>query len=468
MDPELLSRFQFAFTATFHFIYPPISIGLGLLIVVLGVIYVRNKNPMWRQMSFFWVKIYGLVFAMGIATGIVQEFEFGTNWADYSRFVGNIFGSLLAAEGIFAFFLEGGFLGLMLFGGNRLGPRMWLLATLMVTFGAHFSALWILMANSWMQTPAGYTVMTTSVGQQAFMTSFLEVVFTPSFIPRLLHVLVASWMVGASLMLSVSAWYLLKKRHVKLATANFKVALPLFAVLSVLQLFVFGANQAIEVSHYQEEKLAAMEGVWETSPCTPMYIVGWVNEATETTTGIKIPCLLSFLAKGSFDAEVGGLTSFPPNTWAPVNLTFQVYHLMINLGGIFIAISLLGVIFYFWKRRLFETRWVLWVFVISILLTELATQSGWWTAEFGRQPWIVWNLMLTSDAVSPNLTLQQTFASVGMFILLYVLLFILFIYLLNEKIQHGPESLEDLEDVPVSSLPDTFREIFRRQPRASN
>ena len=161
MNPELLSRLQFAFTASFHFIYPPISMGLGLLLVVIGVIYVRTKDPKWRQLSFFWVKVYGLVFAMGVATGLVQEFEFGTNWADYSRFVGNIFGSLLAAEGIFAFFLEGGFLGLMLFGGNRLGPRMWLLASFMVVFGAHFSALWIIMANSWMQTPAGYELAQT-------------------------------------------------------------------------------------------------------------------------------------------------------------------------------------------------------------------------------------------------------------------------------------------------------------------
>ncbi|HSN76186.1 MAG TPA: cytochrome ubiquinol oxidase subunit I, partial [Anaerolineae bacterium] len=182
MDPEFLSRLKFVLTASFHFIYPPLSIGLGLLLVVLGILYLRTKDPKWRQLSFFWVKVYGLVFAVGVATGIVMEFEFGTNWADYSRFVGNIFGSLLAAEGIFAFFLEGGFLGLMLFGGNRLGPRLWLFATLMVAFGAHFSALWIVMANSWMQTPAGYELAQTPTGTVAFMTSFREVIFTPSFI----------------------------------------------------------------------------------------------------------------------------------------------------------------------------------------------------------------------------------------------------------------------------------------------
>src|SRR6476469_7596977 len=200
MDAETLSRIQFALTISFHFIFPPLSMGLGLMLVVIGIKYVRTKDPKWRQLSFFWVKIYGLIFAVGVATGIVQEFEFGTNWADYSRFVGNVFGSLLAAEGIFAFFLEGGFLGLLLFGGNRLGPRLWLGATSVVVFGAHFSALWILMANSWMQTPQGYEV----VNDRAVMTDFWQVVFTPTFIPRLLHVWAASWTVGAALMCSVS------------------------------------------------------------------------------------------------------------------------------------------------------------------------------------------------------------------------------------------------------------------------
>ena len=207
--------------------------GLGLMLVVVGGAYVRTKDPKWRQLSFFWTKVYGLIFALGVATGVVQEFEFGMNWADYSRFVGNMFGSLLAAEGVFAFFLEGGFLGLMLFGGNRLGPKLWFFATFMVVFGAHFSALWIIMANSWMQTPQGYEIVNDPAPARAVMTDFWEVVFTPSFLPRLLHVFVASWTAGAALMLSVSAWYLLKKRHVELARANFAVALPFFIVFAI-------------------------------------------------------------------------------------------------------------------------------------------------------------------------------------------------------------------------------------------
>lgn len=466
MDAEFLSRVQFALTISFHFIYPPISMGLGLILVVFGLIYLRTNDAKWRELSFFWVKIYGLVFAMGVATGIVQEFQFGTNWAAYARFVGNIFGSLLAAEGIFAFFLEGGFLGLMLFGGTRLGPRLWLLATFLVAFGAHFSALWILMANSWMQTPAGYELRATPFGQMAFMTSFREVVFTPSFIPRLLHTWCASWMVGASLVLSVSAFYILRGRFVEQSKSAFRVALPLFAVLSILQVAVFGANQAVEVTNYQPAKLAAMEGVWQTTSCAPMFLFGWVDAANKTTTGVSIPCLLSFLATGNPNAEIKGLAAFPPDTWAPVNLVFQVYHLMIQLGGIFVALGLVGVAFWLWQQRLWRTRWLLWLFVFSIGLTELATQTGWWTTEFGRQPWIVWGLLRTADAVSPVIAPWQVFASTAMFVVVYAILFALFISLLNEKIQRGPEPLEQLEIAPVATLPDTFREVFARRGRA--
>src|SRR4029450_7541586 len=245
MNPEFLSRLQFALTASFHFIFPPISMGLGILLVWMAWKHVRTGDPVWRQASVFWVKVYGLVFALGIATGLVQEFAFGMNWSQYSRFVGNVFGSLLAAEGVFAFALEGGFLGLMLFGGNRLGPRLWLFSIFMVTFGAHFSALWILMANSWMQTPQGCVIE----NGRAVMTSFSEVVFAPSFIPRLLHVFAASWTVGAALMCSVSVWYLLKKRHVELAKANMRAALPVFVLFATLNVFLFGANMSIEVAN---------------------------------------------------------------------------------------------------------------------------------------------------------------------------------------------------------------------------
>jgi cytochrome d ubiquinol oxidase subunit I len=465
MNPEFLSRLLFSITSIYHFIYPPISIGLGLMMVLMGLIYVRSGNLMWRRLSFFWVKVYALVFAMGIATGIVLEFEFGTNWADYSRFVGNIFGSLLAAEGVFAFFLEGGFLGLMLFGGRRLGPRMWLLSTFLVAFGAHFSALWIIMANSWMQTPAGYALVITEQGTRAVMTSFLQVMFTPSFLLRLGHTLVASWLIGSALVLSVSAWYLLKKKYVDMAQAGFRIGIPIFFVLAIIQLILLGTASAEIVSEYQPIKLAAMEGVWETQSCASMMLVGWVDEESRTTTGIGVPCMLSVLAYGDPNAVVTGLNDFPPELWPPVNVTFQSYHLMIALGMLFILIGLLGVVFLYWRQRIFKMGWLLWLFVLSIFFTQISTASGWVTAEVGRQPWIVYNLLRTADAVSPVIRTGDVLASLLMFVAVYAILFILFIYLLNNKIQHGPDPLN--EEVPVSSLPDSFREIFRRPSRTS-
>ena len=464
MDPELLSRIQFALTASFHFIFPPISMGLGLMLVAMGIVYLRTKDPKWRQLSFFWVKIYGIVFAMGVATGVVQEFEFGMNWADYSRFVGNVFGSLLAAEGVFAFMLEGGFLGLMLFGGNRLGPRLWLFSIFMVTFGAHFSALWIMMANAWMQTPAGYTIAQDSAPARAVMTDFWEVVFTPSFIPKLLHVWAASWTVGSALMLSVSAWYLLRKRHVDLALSNIRLALPFFILFSFTNLFIFGPNQAIEVTNEQPLKLASMEGLWESTSCAPMYLLGWVDEATQTTSGFNIPCLLSFLAYQDIHATVAGIDSFAPDPTPPINLLFQVYHVMINAAPLLAGIAGLAGLWYIWDRRLLRSRFVLWLLVLSVFFGEIAITAGWWTAEVGRQPWVVYDVLLTADGVSPTLSGLDVALSLGMFLVMYALLFVLFIYLTNRKIQAGPDPLEEVETVAVHSLPDTFREVFRKRP----
>ena len=466
MDVDLLSRVQFALTASFHFIYPPLSIGLGLMLVVIGIIYVRTKDPKWRRMSFFWVKVYGLIFAVGVATGVVQEFEFGTNWAEYSRFVGNVFGSLLAAEGVFAFFLEGGFLGLMLFGGNRLGPRMWLLATFMVVFGAHFSALWIVMANSWMQTPAGYTIAETPLPVRAVMTDFWATVFTPSFIPRLLHVLVASWTAGAALLLSVGAWFLLKKRHVDIAKSTIAVALPFFVIFSITNVVLFGSEQAREVVANQPIKLASMEGLWQTQTCAPMYLAGWVNEEAQTTSGIAIPCMLSLLAYFDPNAAVAGLDSFGAAPLPPINLVFQVYHAMIGMGSLFIPIGLLAALLFLWKRRLYETRWMLWVLVGTVFLTVAAITAGWWTAEIGRQPWIVYNVLETAKGGSPVVSSLDVVLSLIMFIGLYAILLVLFLYLLNAKIQQGPEPLEAVETTAVSALPDTFRDIFSRRGRA--
>ena len=466
MSVEVLHRIQFALTVSFHFIFPPLSLGLGLILIIFGVKSVRTNDPKWRQLSTFWVKIYGLIFSLGIATGIVQEFEFGTNWSRYSRFVGNIFGSLLAAEGIFAFMLEGGFLGLMLFGGTRLGNRMWLFATTMVVTGATFSAFWIVMANSWMQTPQGFEIRDVGRGPQAFMTSFSDVVFTPSFSARILHVIAASWMVGSSLVLSVGAYYLLKKRHVELAKTMIRVALPVFAVVALLQVAVFGANQATQVARDQPAKLAAMEGLYQTESCAPMFLLGWTNPDEEKTTGLHIPCLLSLLTTKNFDAPVTGLEATARDDWPNVSLVFQVYHVMINLGMLFVLIGLTACGFWIWKRKIWDQRWLLWVLVSTVVLTEIATIAGWWTAEFSRQPWIVWQVLRTEDAYSPNVTFAQVVFSIAMFVVLYIVVFIVFLRLLDRRIKEGPPPPQDSEE--TESLPDSFGEIFRRRSRVSS
>jgi cytochrome bd ubiquinol oxidase subunit I len=467
VNAELLSRIQFALTASFHFIYPPLSMGLGLMLVVIGVLYWRTKDPKWRQLAFFWTKVYGLIFAVGVASGVVQEFEFGMNWAEYSRFVGNVFGSLLAAEGVFAFFLEGGFLGLMLFGGNRLGPRLWLFATTMVVFGAHFSALWIVMANSWMQTPAGYTIAQTPEPARAVMTSFSDVVFTPSFIPHILHVFVASWTTGAALVLSVGAYYVLRGRHGELARAMVKLALPAFIVFATANLFLFGANQAVSVTADQPLKLASFEGLWESTSCAPIYLVGWVDEATKTTTGIAVPCVLSVLAYLNPQATVQGINSFAPAPTPPINIVFQAYHLMIMLGVAFVPLGLFAGLMYVRRRRLFSMRWLLWLLVAAVFFTEAAITAGWWTAEIGRQPWIVYNVMTTAAGLSPSVGATDVLISLVMFLILYGLLLALFVFLLNREIHEGPAPLEEVETVPSASLPDTLGAVFRRKDRAA-
>jgi len=465
VSTELLHRIQFGLTISFHFIFPPMSLGLGLLLVVFGLQSVRTKDPKWRQLALFWTRIYGLIFAMGVATGLVQEFQFGTNWSVYSRYVGNIFGSLLAAEGIFAFMLEGGFLGLMLAGGQRLGNKLWLFATSMVVVGATFSATWIIMANSWMQTPRGYELRDEGLGTQAFMTSFRDVVFTPSFGPRFWHTLVASWMVGCALVMSVAAFYLLRRHHVELSKTMMRVALPLFTVLAILQVAVFGANQATEVATHQPEKLAALEGVYQSGDCAPMTIVGRTDRATQTTSGIQIPCLLSLLVGKSPSTEVQGLDDFPTDDWAP-SIVFQTYHLMINLGMVFVAIGGLACLLWAWKRRLWTQRWMLWILVSTIVMTQLATLLGWWTAEIGRQPWIVWQLLRTEDAFSPNVSTAQVGFTIGMFVVLYSVVLAVFLLLLDRIIKAGPPDPPTEED--IEALPDTWGAAFQHRSRVSD
>lgn len=438
MDVEILSRIQFAFTVAFHYIYPPLSIGIGLLLVLFEGLYLWTKKKAYEQLTRFWTKIFALTFGIGVATGIVMEFEFGTNWATYSRYVGDVFGSALAAEGLFAFALESGFLGVLLFGWNRVSPTVHFISTLGVFFGSMFSAVWIVVANSWMQTPAGFHIVGEGLQARAEITDFWAMVFNPSSVDRITHVWIGAFLAGAFLVLSVHAYYLLKNRHVEISRKAFRIALFVAAFFSLSQLFT-GHRSADGVAHNQPAKLAAMEGHFDSLAAADMYLLGWVNKEEKTTQGLAIPNGLTFLLHQDFETPVKGLDAFPESEQPQaVNAIFQFYHLMVAIGLALIGLSLLG-LFFLYRNRLFEQKWLLGLFVWAVLLPQMANQFGWYAAEMGRQPWIVYGLLKTSDALSATVTANQVLISLVLFTVVYVVLFGLFIYLLNKKIKHGPD-----------------------------
>ena len=441
MDVLLLSRIQFALTSAFHYLYPPLSIGLGIMLVIIEGLWLKNRNPLYHQMARFWTRVFALTFAIGVATGIVLEFEFGTNWATYSRYVGDVFGSALAAEGIFAFFLESGFLAVLLFGWDRVGPKVHFLATCMVCLGAHFSAIWIVVANSWMQTPAGFHIVGEGLKARAEITDFWQMVFNPSAMDRLLHVLCGAWQAGAFLVVSVSAWYLLKNRHEAFARASLRVGLVVGMAASLLQL-VSGHGSAVGVAHNQPAKLAAFEGLYKTTPHAPLALFGWVDEKAEAVKGdVSIPGLLSYLVYKDASKPIQGLNEFRPEDRPPVNLSFQFYHIMVAVGFGMIVVAGLGFL-YFWHGSLFEQRWLLWLLALSVLGPQIANQAGWFAAEVGRQPWLVYGLLRTPQGLSAVVKADAVLTAIVLFSLVYLLLFAVFLYLLNDKFQHGPDAAD--------------------------
>jgi cytochrome bd ubiquinol oxidase subunit I len=453
MDVEILARIQFAFTIAFHYIYPPLSIGLGLLLVVFEGLYLKTGNKVYEQITRFWIKIFALIFGIGVATGIIMEFEFGTNWATYSKYVGDIFGSALAAEGIFAFALESGFLGILLFGWNRVSPRVHFFSAVMVFLGSMFSAIWIVVANSWQQTPAGFHIVGDGMDARAEIIDFWAMVFNPSSVERLIHVWIAAFLAGIFLVLSVNAWYILKNKHLDIAKRSFKIALIAATVFSLLQL-VAGHQSADVVYEHQPAKLAALEGHYDSMARADMYLLGYVDNKTQKVTGIKIPGGLSFLTQGDFNKPVKGLNAFKPEERPQqVNSIFQFYHIMVAIGMFLIALTLYAS-WLSYRNKLFDKRWLLWIFVWSVLLPQIANQTGWFAAEMGRQPWVVYGLLRTSDALSKTVTANQVVFSLIMFMVVYLLLFVLFLYLLNKKIIHGPVDYGTKEDIDEGSKRD--------------
>ena len=442
MDAVTLSRIQFALTIMFHYLFPPLTIGMGAFLVFLEARYLRTKDPQFEAAAKFWTKIFALNFALGVASGIVMEFQFGTNWATYSRYVGDVFGSALAAEGIFAFFLESGFLAVLVFGWDKVSARMHFFATLMVALGSIFSAIWIIVAISWQQTPVGFVLrdVATPAGtvKRAELTDFWKVVFNPSAMDRLVHVLIGAFIVGSFFVLSISAYYLLKNRHVDFARKSFMTALIVAAVASVA-ILGSGDSQGKIVARYQPAKLAAMEGLFEsTGTGAPMQVFGVPDTQARTMRyNLEIPGLLSFLVHRDFNKPIPGLDQFEPDI-PPVAIPFYSFHVMVALGTYFIVLTLYA-LWCRWRGTLFQKRWLLWTFVFSVIGPFIANELGWVAAEVGRQPWIVYNHLRTAEAVSRNLAASQVLGSIIMFGVIYALLFAVWVFLLNDKIQKGPE-----------------------------
>lgn len=453
MDVEFLSRIQFAFTVTFHYIYPPLSIGLSLALIMMEGMYLKTKDPLWEKLTKFWLKVFALTFALGVGTGIPLQFSLGTNWSRYSRFTGDVFGSVIGAEGFFAFLIEAGFLGILLFGWNKVKPKVHFIATIMVSLGAHFSALWIVSANSWMHTPAGYRLAVESDGVQvAQVANWSEMFFNPSNMSHITHVLLGCWMAGGFLIVSVSAYYLFKKKYLNFAKRGVMIGTLITLSSSIFQL-ISADHLANKISKYNPEKFAALEGVYQTEPHTKAYLFGWVDTAKKEVYGFGVPGVLSFLTYRNFETPVKGLDQFPQEEWPNVPIVFQMYHLMILMWVLMFTASLIC-LYMWWKKRWNLNRWLMRFLMTSVLFPQIANIAGWYTSCMGRQPWIVYKLLKTKDAFSPHLTIGQMIGSLTMFIVLYLLFLVLFLYLLDQKIRHGPFIEE--EQIP-------YRNIFKEK-----
>lgn len=442
----MLSRVQFGLFVAFHYLFVPLSMGISMMLVVMEGLYLITKKNIYKQMTWFWINIFALTFVVGVVTGIMQIFSFGSNWSRFSEYTGNIFGTLLGSEGVFAFFLESGFLGVLLFGRYKVSKNMHFFATCMVALGAHMSAFWIVCANSWMQTPSGYSLAMHNGQMVPTLSSFWEVVFSPSSMSRFVHVVLGTWLSGIFLVISVSAFYLLKQRYEAFALQGMKLGAILGMVVLILQLWSADVS-ARGVAKHQPAKLAAFEGVFKTKEYTPIYLFGIVDVKNQKVRGLPIPGALSFLVHRNIKTPVVGLDQVPQDEWPNVPVVFQLYHFMVMLWGVMVLFALVAWCVYK-KQRWALKPWILCLLSFSIFCPEICNEIGWCAAEIGRQPWIVYGLLKTKDAVSPIIQKGQVIQSLVLFSLVFICLLSLFIFLLCKKVQRGPDQ-NDLNEVEI-------------------
>jgi cytochrome bd ubiquinol oxidase subunit I len=441
IDPLMLSRIQFAFTISFHILFPAFTIGLANWIMVLEGLWLRTGRDIYRMLSEFWTKIFAISFGMGVVSGIVMSYQFGTNWSRWSDITGNVLGPLIQYEVVTAFFLEAAFLGILLFGRNRVPRGMHFFAAFMVALGTVISSFWILSSNSWLHTPAGFEIR----DGRFFVTSWWEVVFNPSFPYRLAHMVTAAFLTTAFVIAGISGWYILRGQFAEYTRISYRMALGMIALLAPLQILL-GDLHGLKTLHMQPAKIAAMEGHWEGGAGAPLILFAWPDMAAEENHfEIGIPYLSSLILTHELEGKVPGLKQFAPQDRPYVPIIFWTFRIMVAIGFLMLFVGL-GFVFLTWRKQLFEARWFQWITVATTPIGFVAIIAGWFTTEIGRQPWMVQGLVRTADGVTPSLTTAGALTSLGAFLLTYAIIFTAGTYYILRLLQIGPRpSWEDLE-----------------------
>lgn len=455
LDGLLAARAQFAFTVGFHILWPAYTIGISGFIAIIGALWMWTGRPVYRDLLRFWIHLFALGFAMGVVTGVVLSYEIGTNWSEFARRTANVIGPFFAYEVLLAFFLEAGFIGIMLFGMNRVGPRLHFLACLAVALGAVLSAFWILAANSWMHTPAGFALDADGLFQ---VVSWWDAIFTPSFPYRFAHMVTAAYITGMFVVVGVSGFYLWQRRHLEFARTGLSIAMWILLVLVPAQIAI-GDLHGRNTLEYQPVKVAAMEGDWETRRGQPLVLFAWPNEAAERNDyEVAIPNVGSLILTHDWNGEVAGLKSVPPQERPPVPAVFFAFRVMVGIGLILLAIVLAGA-WLRWRGRLYDTRWFSIVCAFSSPLPFIAILAGWTVTEVGRQPYVVYGLLRTADAVSP-VAAAAVFGSLALFVAVYSVLLLAFFFYATRLVLRGP-AFDEPEPHPHSVRPGVETAVAR-------
>jgi cytochrome d ubiquinol oxidase subunit I len=441
LDPILLARIQFAFTISFHIVFPAFTIGLASFLAVTEWRWLATGKEVYRDIYKFWVKIFAVAFGMGVVSGVVMSYQFGTNWSVFSDRTANVLGPLLGFEVLTAFFLEASFLGIMLFGWGRVSPRMHFVSTCIVAVGTLISAFWILSANSWMQTPQGFEVMADG---RLMPTNWLEVIFNPSFPYRFVHMIIAAYLTTAFVVGGVGAFYLWNKRHIPQARIMLGMAAIMAALVAPTQLFV-GHMHGENTMHHQPAKVAAMEGNWDHTTNAPLYLFGWPDQkAEETKYGITIPGGASWVLTGDVNGEIPNLKSFAPEDRPPVAWVFWSFRVMVGLGMLMILIGAVSAVQYF-RGKLFESRWLHGWWMLMMPSGFVALLAGWFVTEIGRQPWTAYGVIRTAESVSPAILGPQVAWSLLAFVVMYTFVFGAGSYYILKLIGKGIPAANDKE-----------------------